>query len=39
VDMGALWTVPEGDKLEAGRFLLQLPKQPLPLATAAPGIQ
>ncbi|MGA3350332.1 MAG: penicillin-binding transpeptidase domain-containing protein [Candidatus Sulfotelmatobacter sp.] len=39
VDMGALWTAPESDKLEAGRFLLTLPKKPLALATAAPGIQ
>jgi len=39
VDMGALWTAPESDKLEAGRFSLTLPKRPLALATAAPGIQ
>jgi len=38
LDMGALWTVPEGDKLEGGRFLLKLAKKPLALATAAPGI-
>jgi len=38
VEMGALWTAPEGDKLEGGRFLLDLPKRPLAVATAAPGI-
>src|SRR5580658_8161885 len=38
LDMGALWTAPEGDKLEGGRFLLKLAKKPLALATAAPGI-
>jgi penicillin-binding protein 2 len=38
VDIGALWTAPGGDKLEGGRFSLELPKKPLALATAAPGI-
>jgi penicillin-binding protein 2 len=38
VDMGALWTAPEGDKLEGGRFSLELPKRPSALATAAPGM-
>jgi hypothetical protein len=38
VDIGALWTAPEDDKLEGGRFELKLPSSPLPLATAAPGI-
>jgi penicillin-binding protein 2 len=38
VDIGALWTAPEGDKLEGGSFSLALPKKPLALATAAPGI-
>src|ERR1700683_3807680 len=38
VDMGALWTAPEGDKLEGGRFSVELPKRPLAVATAAPGI-
>src|SRR6202050_3698295 len=38
VDMGALWTAPEGDKLEGGRFSVELPKQPIAVATAAPGI-
>ena len=38
VDMGALWTAPDGDKLEGGRFSLELPKRPATLATAAPGM-
>ena len=42
VDMGALWTMPDGgghqDKLESGRFAVALPKKPLVAATAAPGI-
>jgi penicillin-binding protein 2 len=38
VDIGALWTAPEGDKLEGGRMSLELPKRPSALATAAPGI-
>jgi penicillin-binding protein 2 len=42
VDVGALWTDPDSDgdkeKLEAGRFEFDLPKKPMPLATAAPGI-
>src|SRR6202167_2712025 len=38
VDVGALWTAPEGDKLEGGRFVFQLPRRPLAVATAAPGI-
>jgi len=38
VDIGALWTAPGGDKLEGGRFSVELPKKPLALATAAPGI-
>jgi penicillin-binding protein 2 len=38
VDMGALWTAPESDRLEGGRFDVKLPKRPLALATAAPGI-
>jgi len=42
VDVGALWTDPGADggneKLEAGRFEFDLPKKPLPLATAAPGM-
>src|SRR5467141_194792 len=43
VDMGGLWTSPDGDghegKLEGGRYVVDLPKKPLVGATAAPGIQ
>jgi penicillin-binding protein 2 len=43
VDIGALWTAPDadGDKetLQGGRFLIDLPKKPLAVATAAPGIR
>ncbi len=42
VDIGGLWTEPDadGDKeaLQGGRFVLDLSKKPLPLATAAPGM-
>jgi penicillin-binding protein 2 len=42
VDIGGLWTEPDSDgdkeKLQGGRFVLDLPKQPLALATAAPGM-
>src|SRR3984957_772829 len=44
VDIGGLWTAPDSDgdggkeKLEGGRFVLDLPKKPLALATAAPGM-
>jgi len=38
VDIGALWTGPESDKLEGGRFALDLPKRPILAAAAAPGI-
>jgi penicillin-binding protein 2 len=38
VDMGALWTAPEGDKLEGGRFSMELPRKPAVVATAAPGM-
>src|SRR5271166_1882651 len=37
VDIGALWTAPEGDKLEGGRFSIELPKKHLALAAGAPG--
>jgi len=41
-EIGALWTSPDehGDpeRLEGGRFSVTLPKKPLPLAVAAPGI-
>ena len=42
VDIGGLWTAPDsdGDKetLQGGRFVLDLPKKPMALATAAPGM-
>jgi penicillin-binding protein 2 len=42
VDIGGLWSAPdangEKDPLEAGRFVLDLPKKGLVLATAAPGM-
>src|SRR6266852_4437616 len=42
VEIGSLWTEPDADgdgqKLQGGRFSVNLPKQPLPLATAAPGL-
>ncbi|HKH97832.1 MAG TPA: penicillin-binding protein 2 [Candidatus Sulfotelmatobacter sp.] len=42
VDIGALWTVPdsEGDKdgLQAGRFVVNLPKKKMVMAAAAPGM-
>jgi len=44
VDVGAIWSAPDddGDKnngLQAAHFFLDVPKKPLPLATAAPGLQ
>ena len=39
VDMGALWTAPEGDKLEGGRFVIWSCRRiRWRLATAAPGM-
>ncbi len=44
VDIGGLWTEPDSDgdgdreTLGGGRFVLDLPKKPLALATAAPGM-
>jgi penicillin-binding protein 2 len=42
VDIGGLWSAPDSDggkdKLEGGRFVLDLPKKPLAAATAAPGM-
>jgi penicillin-binding protein 2 len=42
VDIGGLWTAPDSDgekeKLEGGRFVLALPKKPLAVAIAAPGM-
>jgi len=43
VDIGGLWTEPDSDgdkgRLAGGRFVLHLPRKPLALATAAPGMQ
>jgi penicillin-binding protein 2 len=39
VDIGAFLSMPEGDKLEAGHYLMSLPKRPMALAAAAPGMQ
>ena len=42
VDIGGLWTEPDSDggkgNLQGGRFVLELPKKPVALATAAPGM-
>ena len=38
VDIGGLWTDPDGDKLEGGRFVVDFAKGPRALATAAPGM-
>jgi penicillin-binding protein 2 len=38
VDVGGLWTDPDGDKLQGGRFVLDMAKRRVPLATAAPGM-
>jgi penicillin-binding protein 2 len=42
VDIGGLWTEPDSDgdkeKLAGGRFVLDLPKKPLAVAIAAPGM-
>jgi len=42
VDIGGLWTEPGADgdldKLQDGRFVLDLPKKPLATAIAAPGM-
>ena len=41
-EIGALWTAPEtdggGEKLQGGRFEVNLPKSQAPLALAAPGL-
>jgi penicillin-binding protein 2 len=43
VEVGAVWSEPDAgrsaDRLESGRFLLDLPKRPITLATAAPGMR
>lgn len=41
VEVGAVWGAPDGEgeeRLDAGRFLMEIPKQPMSLATAAPGM-
>jgi penicillin-binding protein 2 len=42
-EIGALWSAPggdgDGDKLHGGRYTVELPKKPLPLAMAAPGLR
>ena len=38
VDIGGLWTDPDGDKLEGGRFVVDFAKGPRALATSAPGM-
>jgi penicillin-binding protein 2 len=41
VEVGGVWSVPDaaGDpKLQAGRFFVDIPKKPLVMATAAPGM-
>jgi penicillin-binding protein 2 len=43
VEIGAVWTTPDtdgdGNKLQSGHFFLETAKQPLAVATAAPGLQ
>src|SRR5437660_1306961 len=42
IEIGALWTSPDQgqeEKLQGERFSVNLPKKPLALATAAPGLQ
>jgi penicillin-binding protein 2 len=43
IDIGGLWTAPDddggNDRLQGGRFLLDVSKKPLALATAVPGAQ
>jgi hypothetical protein len=42
VEIGGVWTAPDtdGDRevLDGGRFLVSLPRKPLPIATVAPGL-
>ena len=38
VEIGAVWSLPD-DKLQGGRFLIDISNRHLPLATAAPGVQ
>ena len=42
VDIGGLWAAPDAEGkggLQGGRFVLDLPRTAMPLATAAPGMQ
>src|SRR6266446_2315893 len=42
VEIGGVWTAPDADgdreALDGGRFLVSLPRKPLPIATVAPGL-
>src|SRR6202047_821920 len=42
IEIGGVWTGPDADEdkevLNAGRFLVPLPKKPLPIATVTPGL-
>jgi hypothetical protein len=42
VEVGAVWNSPDADQeetLRGGRFVVQVAKKRLPLATAAPGVE
>ena len=43
VDIGGLWSAPDAesgkDALQGGKFVLDLAKKPMPVATAAPGMR
>ena len=43
VEVGALWSAPDADddggRLQGGRFFVELPRKPAPLAVAAPGLR
>lgn len=43
VEIGALWSEPDAEgshsSLQGGRFVVDLPRKPAPLAVAAPGLQ
>jgi hypothetical protein len=41
VDMGAVWNGANGEDeaIQAGHFEIKIPKERLPLAAAAPGLQ
>ena len=38
VEIGAVWSLPD-EKLQGGRFVLDVPRARVPLAVAAPGLQ